>query len=84
MSEYPQVLLNIRVQDRTGLDGCQPVWDSVSAAERELGDDGRVLVRASGTEPLVRVMVEAASESDAHGYADRIGAIVASELGQRS
>jgi phosphoglucosamine mutase len=82
MAEYPQVLLNIRVADRHGLEGCAPVWDAVGAAERELGDDGRVLVRASGTEPLVRVMVEASSEDAAHRYADRIAAIVTAELGE--
>ena len=82
MVEYPQVLLNIPVVDRHGLDGCGAVWDAVTQAEKELGQDGRVLVRASGTEPLVRVMVEATSQESAHRYADGIGAIVTAQLGK--
>lgn len=82
MVEYPQVLLNVKVRDRNGLEACTPVWNAVSTAEQDLGDDGRILVRASGTEPLVRVMVEAASEDSAHRYADSIAAVVAAELGE--
>jgi phosphoglucosamine mutase len=67
MQRYPQVLLNIPVTDLQGLDDARPVWDAVGTAERSLGDLGRVLVRASGTEPLVRVMVEAATEKEAIG-----------------
>jgi phosphoglucosamine mutase len=56
------------------------VADAVSAAERELGDSGRVLLRPSGTEPLVRVMVEAASKSDAERVARRLADVVAADL----
>jgi phosphoglucosamine mutase len=82
MVEYPQVLLNIPVIDRHGLEGCTPVWDAVNEAEENLGDEGRVLVRASGTEPLVRVMVEASSQDAAHRYADGIAAVVTAQLGK--
>ncbi len=82
MVEYPQVLLNIKVADRDGLEGCAAVWAAVADTESALGDDGRVLVRASGTEPLVRVMVEASSEELAHRYADEIAAVVTAELGE--
>jgi phosphoglucosamine mutase len=80
LTHYPQVLRNVRVGRSRNLDAARPVWEAVAQVEEELGEDGRVLVRASGTEPVVRVMVEAASEKEAIGYADRIAAVVASEL----
>lgn len=84
MVEYPQVLVNVRVANRERLDAASAVWDAVKDVEGELGDDGRVLVRASGTEPLVRVMVEAADESAARGYADAIAGVVGDELGKEA
>ena len=80
MTEYPQVLRNVKVGRGAQLDGAEAVWNEVRQVEMELGDDGRVLVRASGTEPLVRVMVEAPSQDTAVGYADRLAEIVAREL----
>ncbi|MBW4633143.1 MAG: phosphoglucosamine mutase [Iphinoe sp. HA4291-MV1] len=59
---YPQLLRNVRVEDRTkrlGWKECQPLQQAIARAEAAMGDSGRVLVRASGTEPLIRVMVEA-------------------------
>jgi phosphoglucosamine mutase len=81
MTEFPQVLQNITVQDKNGLDTAAAVWDAVSGAETELGDDGRVLVRASGTEPLVRVMVEAPTSDVAEKTATSISEVVIAELG---
>lgn len=77
---FPQVLENVVVRDRTQLDACKPVWEAVRAAERMLGDEGRVLVRASGTEQLVRVMAEAASEQRASDAVASITAIVRDSL----
>jgi phosphoglucosamine mutase len=81
MRRLPQVLVNVRVADRRGLDGASSVWNAVAAEEARLGDRGRVLVRPSGTEPLVRVMVEAETEQEARSTADRLAAVVAGELG---
>lgn len=82
MVEFPQVLVNVRVARREALDAAAMVWRAVRDAEGELGDEGRVLVRASGTEPLVRVMVEASDEPRARHYADAIAGIVGEELGK--
>jgi len=57
-SKYPQVLENVRVRQKTPLEECPEVQAEISHAASELGDDGRVLVRYSGTEPLLRVMME--------------------------
>jgi phosphoglucosamine mutase len=81
MRRLPQVLLNVRVANRHALDGASAVWRAVSDEEARLGDRGRVLVRPSGTEALVRVMVEAETEPEANAVADRLAAVVATELG---
>jgi len=81
MRRYPQVLENLPVVDKSRLSSSSAVHDAVRAAEKELGDEGRVLVRASGTEPLVRVMVEAADASVARAIADRLVEVVVRELG---
>jgi len=57
------------------------VWGAVAGEEARLGERGRVLVRPSGTEALVRVMVEAETEEEAKATADRLAAVVAAELG---
>ena len=62
MQSYPQMLINVRTTERV-LDPVSDIADAIHAIEESLGSDGRVLVRASGTEPLVRVMVEAQTES---------------------
>jgi phosphoglucosamine mutase len=81
MRKFPQVLLNVPVEDPTKLERAERVWEEVSRAKEILGDQGRVLVRASGTEPLVRVMVEAATEDEATKLAEAIASTVRSELG---
>lgn len=78
---YPQVLLNVPVRSREALKGCEPVWDAVRRAEETLGDEGRVLLRASGTEPVVRVMVEAADARRADETAQDLADVVRAELG---
>ncbi|HEX4777157.1 MAG TPA: phosphoglucosamine mutase [Acidimicrobiia bacterium] len=74
MTRLPQVLRNVRVSDKSILDGAAAtaVRDAIGDVERELGGDGRVLVRVSGTEPVVRVMVEATTEARARQCADRL------------
>ena len=71
METYPQVLINVRTENRVH-DPVADIASQIAAAEKELGDEGRILVRASGTEPLVRVMVEAANESLAHSTAEAL------------
>ncbi|MDR2253000.1 MAG: phosphoglucosamine mutase [Bifidobacteriaceae bacterium] len=78
---YPQVLVNVSEVDKDRLDSDPVVLAAVAQAEAELGASGRVLLRASGTEPLVRVMVEAATDEQAQAVADRLAAQVARQLG---
>ncbi|GAA3014154.1 phosphoglucosamine mutase [Microbacterium aurantiacum] len=80
MTVYPQVLINVSGVDRTRVADDPGVTDAVAAATAELGDSGRVLLRPSGTEPLVRVMVEAASEDDATRHAETLAAVVRERL----
>jgi phosphoglucosamine mutase len=80
MTIFPQVLINVRGVDRTRLHDNAPVATAVVAEERLLGDSGRVLLRASGTEQMVRVMVEAAEHDIAQAVAERLAAVVAEEL----
>ena len=75
MTVFPQVLVNVRGVERTRATD-PDVASAVAAASAELGDSGRVLLRPSGTEPMVRVMVEAASHDDAQRIADQLAAVV--------
>jgi phosphoglucosamine mutase len=83
MTRLPQVLVNVPGVDRDRLEGAERLRAAIAGAERELGSRGRVLVRASGTEPLVRVMVEAATEAEARAIADRLAGVAADELALR-
>ncbi|MCL2379945.1 MAG: phosphoglucosamine mutase [Coriobacteriia bacterium] len=80
MDSYPQVLKNVYVSSKD-IDSCDVLQAAIANAELRLGDTGRVLVRASGTEKLIRVMVEAADAIDAQTITDELAAIVAAELG---
>ena len=80
MTKFPQTLINVRVKDKHALEGNGPIWDAVHVAEAEMGDSGRVLVRTSGTEPLVRVMVEAETQEAADAHAKAIAEVVQREL----
>jgi phosphoglucosamine mutase len=80
MTRLPQVLRNVRVRDRD-LDVGAAIREDLAAAEAELGGEGRVLIRASGTEPLIRVMVEAPTEEEAGSVADRLVAAVTAAAG---
>lgn len=81
MAKLPQRLVNVRVRDRDALSQAAGVDQAVQAAAQELTGRGRVLVRPSGTEPLVRVMVEAPTEDEAHEVCERLVALVQAELG---
>ncbi|MFO7292671.1 MAG: phosphoglucosamine mutase [Actinomycetes bacterium] len=82
ITEYPQVLVNVKVGRGVDLEAASAVWEAVSEVEGELGEEGRVLLRPSGTEPVVRVMVEAPTQEAAQKYAERLAAVVAAELGK--
>jgi len=75
------VLRNVEVARKESLDEASEVWEAVRASEAALDGTGRVLVRASGTEPLVRVMVEAETEDVARGHADAIAERIRASLG---
>jgi phosphoglucosamine mutase len=81
MAKLPQRLVNVRVRDRDALADAEAVDQAVRDASVELEGRGRVLVRPSGTEPLVRVMVEAPSDEEAQEVCDRLVALVQRELG---
>ena len=72
MKKYPQVLINIRTEIKVKLDEIESIKKAVEAVEKKLGDKGRVLLRSSGTEPLVRVMVEGVNEDDVNKYANQL------------
>lgn len=78
MTRFPQTLINVRVADKHAVGEDERVAEAVAEAERALGDDGRVLLRPSGTEPVVRVMVEALRQEDADAHAAAIAAVVES------
>jgi phosphoglucosamine mutase len=80
MQSFPQVLINVSGVAKEKLPTSARIAEAVADAERTLGDEGRVLLRASGTEPLVRVMVEASSDSLAQEVAGSLAAVVKAEL----
>ena len=80
MTIYPQRMINVRGVDRAGVAGNTVIEAAVAAVEAELGDSGRVLLRPSGTETIVRVMVEAADEASADRHAAALAEVVKAEL----
>lgn len=81
MQRLPQLLINVRDVDKSRVKTSPEIAEAVAEAERELGSTGRVLLRQSGTEPLVRVMVEAADIDQARAIAERLADVVKSALG---
>jgi phosphoglucosamine mutase len=81
MEKLPQRLVNVRVADRDALDRAEDVWRAVHEESERLEGRGRVLVRPSGTEPLVRVMVEAPREDECQEIVDRLANLVEAKLG---
>ena len=84
MSKLPQTLVNVRVGDRDSLGQASAVWQAVEAESSALAGRGRVLVRPSGTEPVVRVMVEAPGRDECESIASRLAGVVQRELGAPS
>lgn len=80
MRRFPQALVNVRVRDKEALAGNEAIARAVRAVEERLADAGRVVIRPSGTEPVVRVMVEAESSESAQAAAERIARVVKDEL----
>jgi phosphoglucosamine mutase len=80
MDRLPQVMINVKGVDKARAGDCAPLLAAVADAESELGDSGRVLLRPSGTEALVRVMVEATTPGVARSVAERLAAVVTAEL----
>ena len=73
---YPQVLKNIKVKDKAEVLDDRDVKKAIEQATTALGDSGRILVRESGTEPLIRVMVESKSLDDCHKYVDSVISVI--------
>ncbi|HET7453961.1 MAG TPA: phosphoglucosamine mutase [Solirubrobacterales bacterium] len=80
MGKLPQVLVNVEVADRSAINDAPAVWEAVEQEEKGLEGRGRVLLRPSGTEPLVRVMVEAPSDEEAEAVCKRLVGVVRREL----
>src|SRR4051812_31518873 len=80
MNKLPQTLVNVRVRDRDAVERSPELKEAVEAESAALEGRGRVLLRPSGTEPLVRVMVEAPTTDEAHAVCDRLASLVADEL----
>ncbi len=81
MQKYPQVLVNVKTNNKINPDQDECIQKSVKAVEKKLGDSGRVLLRASGTEPLIRVMVEGEQEDLVRNYAHQIADDVKKAMG---
>ncbi len=80
MPKYPQVLKNLRVEDKMAMMTNVSILDEIVSIEKQMAGKGRVLVRPSGTEPLVRVMVEAETETLCEEYVNRLLSVVKREM----
>jgi phosphoglucosamine mutase len=78
---FPQVIVNVKARERRPLNEIPPVAAAIRAAEEELKDSGRVVIRYSGTEALARVMIEAESEEAMRRHAEAIAGAIRAELG---
>lgn len=83
MRSYPQVMINVRVKSKDGWKENAAIQAAIHTVEQALGDDGRVLVRPSGTEPLIRVMAEGTDENLVHEYVEQIASVISRELGSQ-
>jgi len=78
VTKFPQTMINVRVARRTDIGGNATIDDAVRAVERALGDRGRVLLRPSGTEPVIRVMVEGHDAAQVERHARALADVVRS------
>ena len=81
LTTYPQVLLNVRVRERVDLDTVAPVAAAIARVETRVAGQGRLLIRYSGTEPLLRVMIEGQRQDEIRGWAQEIVDVVKEHLG---
>jgi len=81
LQKLPQVLRNVPVKEKQDLTHLHSVTDTIERVERKLRERGRVLVRYSGTEPLVRIMVEGPNQKECERFAEEIGKAITKELG---
>ena len=82
MTKYPQLLVNVRVLTKAGWETNTAIQDAIREAEEELGSNGRILVRPSGTEPLIRVMAEGPDQEQLDELCHRIGDVIRIEQGE--
>jgi phosphoglucosamine mutase len=80
MEKYPQILINVQLDKQMDVMSLPPVQDAMQAAEQQLADTGRILLRPSGTEPLIRVMVEGQDSTVVEQVANDLAAVVRSSL----
>ena len=80
--EYPQCLVNVPVKDKNSWKEHQAIVDVIKEVENEMGDNGRVLVRPSGTQELLRVMAEGPTQEETDAYVARIVDVVKKEMGR--
>jgi len=81
LTTYPQVLLNVRVREKVALQGVPAVADAIARVESRVAGQGRLLVRYSGTEPLLRVMLEGQQQDEIRSWAQEIVDVVKEHLG---
>jgi len=81
MQKFPQIMINVRLREKVAIDDNKAINSAVAAAEKELGDRGRVLLRSSGTEPLIRVMVEGEDQDLVRRQVEAIAKIVEQQVG---
>ncbi len=81
MTSYPQLLVNVRVQSKEGWDGNHQIMEAIAAGEKALGDRGRILIRPSGTEPLIRVMAEGPDPNELEQVCNSIADVIREEIG---
>jgi phosphoglucosamine mutase len=81
LKDYPQTIVNVRVKSKPPLDSLPQVSRALAEAQSALGDNGRVVLRYSGTEPLARVMVEAEHDADVRRYSQSLAEALRTSIG---